>query len=106
MEPKYLIELFLPLFDDRGRKLPARLYEDVRRQLVDRFGGMTAHLRAPATGLWRANGKDRVERDVLIIYEVMVPRLKRRWWSSYRRELEETFQQQEVLVRVQRIKTI
>ena len=67
---------------------------------------MTAHLRAPATGLWQANGKDVVERDVLIIYEIKVPRLKRKWWSSYRRELEGTFQQQEVLVRVQRIRTI
>jgi len=106
MPSQYLVEIFLPLFDRQGKRFPPRLHEAVRTELVTQFGGMTAHLRAPALGLWKARDRARAERDVLIIYEVMTPRLKRSWWGKYRRQLEEEFRQEELVVRAQRIRTL
>ena len=106
MPSQYLVEIFLPLLDRKGKRFPARLYQAVREELVTQFGGMTAHLRAPALGLWKASRRARAERDVLIIYEVMTPQLKRSWWSNYRRQLEETFRQQELVIRAHKIRTL
>ena len=106
MPSQYLVEIFLPLFDRKGKRFPARLHEAVRAELVTQFGGMTAHLRTPALGLWKARDRARAERDVLIIYEVMTPRLKRSWWSNYRRQLEAKFRQQELVIRAQKIRTL
>ena len=106
MARQYLVEIFLPLFDRKGTRLPARLYQAVRGDLVKQFGGMTAHLRAPALGLWKPRGRAQAERDVLIIYEVMTPRLKRKWWSTYRAQLEVQFRQQELVIRAHEIRTL
>lgn len=106
MPREYLIQIFLPLFDRNRKRFPARLYHAVCAELVTQFGGMTAHLRTPALGLWKSSGRARTERDVLIIYEVMTPRLKRSWWSNYRRQLEGKFHQQELVIRAQKIRTL
>src|SRR6185369_4552914 len=106
MPSQHLVEIFLPLFDRRGKRYPARLYEGLRAELVDQFGGMTAHLRAPAVGLWKASHRGRAERDVLIIYEVMTSRLKRSWWLDYRRQLEDKFRRQEFVVRAHKIRIL
>jgi hypothetical protein len=92
-----LVEIFLPVYDNRGRRFAAKLYKAERESLVERFGGMTAHSQSPAKGLWKDKG--RTEKDELIIFEVMVKRLDLRWWRSYRRKLEKTFKQKELLVR-------
>jgi hypothetical protein len=106
MPSQYLVEIFLPLFARKGKRFPARLHAAVRAQLVTQFGGMTAHLRTPVLGLWKASDRARAERDILIIYEVMTPRLKRSWWVKYRRQLEETFCQEELVIRAQKIRTL
>jgi hypothetical protein len=64
-----------------------------RERLVERSGGMTAHTQAPAKGLWK--DKSGTEKDDLVIFEVMVKRLDRPWWKSYRRQLEKKFKQKE-----------
>ncbi len=92
-----LVEIFLPVYDNRGRRFAAKLYKAERESLVERFGGMTAHSQSPAKGLWKDKG--RTKKDELIIFEVMVKRLDRRWWKLYRRELEKTFKQKELIVR-------
>ena len=48
----YLIQLLLPLYDNLGNRFPAKSYATVRSDLAERFGGITAHSRAPAEGLW------------------------------------------------------
>ncbi len=37
-----LIEIFLPLTDNAGRKLPKMIFAKTRRELIARFGGLTA----------------------------------------------------------------
>src|SRR5690606_480824 len=61
-------------------------------------GGVTAFTRAPATGLWEDDAGE-VQRDEVVLFEVMVEQLDHGWWRAYRTRLEGRFRQDEVLVR-------
>lgn len=93
----HLVQLLLPVRDGDGAALPRELYASVRQELVDRFGGLTAYTRAPATGLWAEGGE--VDRDDIVVYEVMVDALDRDWWATYRKALEQRFAQDELMIR-------
>lgn len=41
--PMHLIHLFLPLYDNGREPLPNGLFVQVREELLERFGGLTAH---------------------------------------------------------------
>ena len=84
-----LVSIFLPLTDNKGRKLDKALHAETRRELVERFGGLTAYSRVPARGFWKEKG--RTARDEIVVFEVMAKRLDRRWWRKYRRRLEKRF---------------
>jgi hypothetical protein len=101
-----LVQIFLPLYDNRGRRFPAALYARERERLVERFGGLTAHMRSPAHGLWRDRAAGRTQRDDIIIFEVMVRRVDRKWWSEYRYKAQKRFKQKELLVRAQDVKVL
>ena len=97
-ECQYLVQLFLPLRDNAGDAFPQALYDHVREELTDRYGGATAFLRAPAAGAWQGEGGE-VQRDDVVLLEVMARTLDRDWWAAYRAELEARFRQDDVLVR-------
>jgi hypothetical protein len=101
----HLVQVLLPLYDNNGVKLPASLHHKVRDELAERFGGLTAYTRAPAEGLWKER-EDQTHRDDIVVYEVMTPELDADWWSAYRRELENCFRQQQVVVRAQDIRLL
>ena len=65
----YLIQILLPLFDNDGAHFEAALYTEVRNELSDRFGGLTAYSRAPAEGRWHDQGI--TTHDDIIVMEVM-----------------------------------
>jgi hypothetical protein len=67
--------------------------------LVERWGGVTAFTRTPAKGVFLQNGNERAG-DEIVVYEVMVERVDKLWWLSYKRDLEVRFRQQEILIRV------
>lgn len=94
----YLVELFLPLRDNRGQPFPAALYETVRAELAGQHGGVTAFTRVPARGLWEDDDGS-VQRDDVVLFEVLVDPLDRGWWKGYRTTLEDRFRQDEVLLR-------
>ena len=94
----HLIEIFLPLNANDGTPQPAGLLRGVREEMIDRFGGVTAFTRSPAKGISIEPGHQRSEDDI-IVYEVMVETLDRTWWSTYKRELEQRFQQRAILIR-------
>ena len=94
----HLVQLFLPLRDNEGSAFPGALYEGVRADLAEMFGGVTAFTRAPATGLWEDEGGD-VQRDDVVLFEVMAERLDHAWWRAFRQALEQRFRQDEVLIR-------
>lgn len=92
------IEILLPLYDEAGHRFPQIDYDHIRKTLTAQFGGVTAFLRAPAVGQWR-NEAGAVERDEIVIFEVMAEGLDREWWTRYRQELELKFRQKEIVVR-------
>jgi hypothetical protein len=94
----YLIQLLLPLRDNGGIPFPRRMFEQVRSELTERFGGVTAYLRSPASGVWK-DDQGEVARDEMVMVEVMVNSLDRPWWDIYRRDLEGRFRQAELLMR-------
>ena len=49
-------------------------------------------------GLWE-NPQGDVERDELVIFEVMIEILDAEWWARYRSDLEKRFVQEAVLIR-------
>jgi hypothetical protein len=106
MATRYLVEIFLPLFDRRGKRFPKRRPHVGERGVGGEFGGMTAHTRAPAVGTVESQRSVQTERDLVIIYEVMTSRLDRPWWSRYRKQLERDFRQQELVIRAHRIRVL
>src|SRR5215208_4451763 len=101
----HLVQILLPLYDNDGRPLPRELFVAVRDELTERFGGLTAHTRAPAVGLWKDDSA-RPTRDDIVIYEVMTAKLNRAWWKKYRRALEARFKQELVVVRAQKTQVL
>ena len=64
----YLIHLLLPLNDNEGRPHGRDLFRAVAEELTERFGGLMAHTRAPAEGLWK-KGSSGTSKDEIVIYE-------------------------------------
>jgi hypothetical protein len=95
----HLIQILLPLYDNAGNTFDEELYGTVRRELTERFGGLTAFTRAPAQGLWKDAGK--THRDDIVVFEVMTEELDADWWRGYRQTLEKTFRQDEIVIRAQ-----
>lgn len=93
----YLIEILLPVGDKEGRPFAAGLYRNLRDELTERYGGVTAFTRAPAEGETKA-GSGRVHDDI-VVFEVMADKIDRGWWRHYRERLERAFEQDEVVVR-------
>jgi hypothetical protein len=96
---RYIVQVFLPLYDNGGRRFHADAYIPLRQELTARFGGLTAYSRAPAEGLWQREGA--VAFDDIIVFEVMTNDLDRIWWSQFRRRIEKEFRQDEIVVRAQ-----
>jgi hypothetical protein len=94
----FLVEFFLPAFDNDGAQIPKAEFDRVRRELTERFGGVTAFMRSPAMGLW-ADDTGVVRRDDLVSFEVMTETLDRDWWRDYREQLGKRFRQQEIVMR-------
>jgi hypothetical protein len=93
-----VVEIFLPLDTRAGRPIDLEVIEGIVKGLADRFGGATAYTREPAEGLWKRSMA--IERDRIIIVEVLVDEIDEVWWHDYRRKLEGEFEQDKVLIRV------
>lgn len=94
----HLVELFLPLRDESGAPFPKQMFDAVRDELAEAFGGVTAFTRTPATGLWEDDDGE-VRRDEVVLFEVMADQVDHGWWNNYRAVLERRFDQDEVLAR-------
>jgi len=95
----HLSQIPLPLRTPHGNAFAHAEFERIAAELTERFGGVTAFLRAPASGLWQEGRTGRTERDDIVVYEVMVDELDPAWWEQYRRTLEMRFAQHELVVR-------
>ncbi|WP_425613591.1 hypothetical protein NA78x_003426 [Anatilimnocola sp. NA78] len=93
----HLIQLLLPLNDNDGHRMSARHFSKVREELTAKFGGLTVYSQTPAEGIWET-GDVRVN-DEVVLFELMSEQVDTRWWANYRRELEERFGQEEIVIR-------
>jgi len=93
----YVIHMLLPLNDNNGRRLDPQLFQQARGELTERFGGVTAFIRSPALGLWKEDDQE-INRDEVVMFEVLAEEIDRDWWSSYRQQLEEQFRQKELMI--------
>ena len=96
---RHLVQILLPTQTRNRAPVAPEQFARVRVELTERFGGVTAYTRSPATGLWKREEDDAIERDQVIMVEVVVEDLDRQWWATYRRQLEERFDQEEVHAR-------
>lgn len=93
-----MVQLFLPYFDPDGRQFPRSYYNGLKQQLVEKFGGISMYEQAPITGLWKEN-EQAVQRDRLMIFEVMATTIDVDYWRALKEKLQKKFRQQEVLIR-------
>jgi hypothetical protein len=100
----YLVQVFLPLYDEKGVIIAEEHFAAVRGHLMENFGGVTTFSRAPAKGFWKDEGE--VHKDDIVVFEVMADQLDRQWWDGYRLALEARFRQEQILIRAHMIEII
>jgi hypothetical protein len=98
----YLIQILLPTYDNEGRRFERGLFEGVRSELTERFGGVTAFVQSPALGLWKDDERGTTTHDHMVLVEVMTEDLDRAWWRAYRQRLEARFRQDAIVARALR----
>jgi len=91
-----LIQLLLPTGASGDPTLTA--LAETRRELVDRFKGVTAYVRSPAKGLWTAPD-GHTEADDVVMVEVVTDTFDRAWWRTYSATLAQRFAQDTIHVR-------
>jgi hypothetical protein len=42
----------------------------------------------------------------MVIFEIMTEKLDKPWWKQYKKELETTFAQDEIIIRVQKVEIL
>lgn len=92
----HLVQILLPLHDNEWRAFPSPHFDRVRAELTERFGGVTAFIRSPAVGLWKESAD--LNRDEVVMFEVLTEELDEDWWSQYRKQIENRFRQEQVLM--------
>jgi len=99
-----LVRFYLPLHDNSGEPFASHMFRAVEAELSRRFGGVTAHLESPASGLWRDGGE--LHADDVVIFEVLDGGEDRAWWSTYRDRLARDFRQKSILMLLQSVDVV
>jgi hypothetical protein len=95
----YLIQILLPrrtAGTDEGATDSE--FARTRAELMEAFDGVTAYVRSPAQGAWVAPD-GRVERDEIVMVEVLTQRFDRNWWRAYAERLADRFAQDTIHIR-------
>lgn len=97
--------MLLPTRSSAGSALPDELILRTRQELVDRFGGLTAYMRAPASGVW-TSPEGHVEADSVVLIEVLSDAFDRSWWRAYADTLKRRFDQESIHVRASEVELL
>ena len=100
----HLIQLLLPIYEKGGKRVGTSKFKQVKTELTRTFGGLTIYSRAPAHGLFKDQSK--VVYDEIVIVEVMVKKIDKSWWATYRKNLERQFHQDILVVRASKIRLL
>ena len=101
-----LIQFLVPVFHQDGTRIAVSDIENMRSELTERFGGVTAFIQSPALGTWARQNDAKAEQDQMILVEVVVDNPDRYWWSNYRTRLETVFRQDEIMMRMLEIERL
>lgn len=95
-----MIQLLLPTTFPAGTTSQdaSTALSETRRELTEKFDGLTAYVRSPARGTWSAPD-GHVEQDDVVMVEVVTDRFDRAWWRSYATQLAARFRQESIHVR-------
>ncbi|HEX8547018.1 MAG TPA: hypothetical protein VF691_08670 [Cytophagaceae bacterium] len=99
------IQILLPIYNNEGESFQSDLYSDIKGELVEKFGGLTAYSRSPAKGLWKENEAKLVQDDI-VIYEIMADQIDQAFWKGYKEKLKKLFEQDEIVIRATEITLI
>ncbi|WP_230145299.1 MULTISPECIES: inorganic diphosphatase [unclassified Pedobacter] len=90
-----LIQLFLPFTDLPSADTRLKTLEQL---LIKKFGGLSIYAHQPVLGKWQ--DQTRLEKDKMIVFEVMVALFDKEFWKAIKSKLEKQFHQKEILIRV------
>ena len=93
-----LIQLLLPTVTTAGPDDRTAQLAQTRRELAEKFKGLTAYVRSPAKGLW-TSPDGHTEHDDVVMVEVVTEAFDRVWWRSYSALLADRFRQDAIHVR-------
>lgn len=105
MSSKKLFQILLPLYDNEGKPFSDDMYKAIRLELTERFGGLTAYSRSPATGLWK-DGDEELTVEKLIVYEVIADDFEKKFWKSFKEILKAQFRQEDMIIRCTDIEVV
>ncbi|MBK9307955.1 MAG: hypothetical protein IPM58_12925 [Nitrospira sp.] len=88
-----------------NKPFPKDHYTRVRTTLTKEFGGLRAYTHAPAEGLWK-DKQDDAQQDRIVIFEVLDAKFDKSWWRKYKKQLETSFAQDEIVIRIQKVKLL
>jgi hypothetical protein len=92
-------DIFLPLTYNDGRMIEDHKFDQVERQLLERFQGLTAQLREfPFRGIWQAESRQYIDNIILMTVLDFRPRGSTRFMRQLKRSLLENFDQLEILI--------
>lgn len=100
----HLVRFYLPVRDNAGQAFPVAMFRAIEAELSQRFGGVTAHLASPASGLWRESGT--LHADEVVIFEVLTEDVDRSWWAGYRARLARDFRQKQILLMLHAVEVV
>jgi hypothetical protein len=92
-----LVQLLLPITDNSGKKFQKEIFADIKAELTDKFQGVTAFSQAPAEGIWKDEYS--IMKEQIILYEIMVANVDKKWWTLFTKRLEVTLKQQKIVLR-------
>jgi hypothetical protein len=103
--PLVLIQMLLPARSAERVAFPDELLRTTRKELVDRFGGLTAYTRSPAAGVW-TSPEGHIEEDSVVMVEVLAPHFDAWWWRTYAQTLKKRFQQETIHIRATEVQVL
>jgi hypothetical protein len=95
------VQILLPKETGKGEPVSKEWFDELLKELTDKFGGATSFVRAPGQGLWRSGRT--IERDNIAVVEVMAAKLAPEFWRPLRERLERELSQEEIVIRAQEI---
>ena len=81
-----------------GDETGSELIGQTRRELIERFNGLTAYVRSPAKGWWKSS-EGQTEQDDVVMVEVVTEQFDRDWWRKYAATLATRFKQERIHLR-------